>query len=205
MRNKIWINMMIVVLSLTVPFAGCEDKIVLSDEKAITSFAIGSAAGVIGEQAITVTVPYSMDITNLSPVIEFTGHAVKPASGVTQDFTNPVTYRVTADNGSTRDYVATVQSEGRASISISFTLPYEIVDLTTDPEKDLSRTQKDTLQITAAGVPIRWFVDGEEQLETGSTISIAAINYPVGIHHVTALVYKDDIPYSGELIFTVVK
>jgi hypothetical protein len=178
----------------------------LSDAKAITSFVIGAAAGVISEQNINVTVPYGTDITTLSPVILFTGNAVNPASGTAQNFTDPVTYRVTADDGSTRDYIVTVQSEGRAPISISFTpLPNETVDLTTDSENDLSRTQKDTLRITADGTPVRWFIDGEEQSETGHTIDIAAIDYPVGIHHVTALVYKNGIPYSDELIFKVIK
>jgi hypothetical protein len=178
----------------------------LSDAKAISSFVIGSTAGEIGEQAITITVPYGTDITSLSPVIKFTGSAVNPASGTAQDFTSPVTYRVTADDGSTRDYVVAVQSEGRSPISISFvSLPYETVDLTADSEKDLSRTQKDTLRITLSGAPARWFIDGEEQSETGSTLNIAAINYPVGIHHVTALVYNDGIPYSDDLIFKVVK
>jgi uncharacterized protein YcfJ len=178
----------------------------VSDEKAIISFVIGSAAGVIGEQAISVTVPYGTDVTNLSPVILFTGITVSPASGAARNFTSPVSYRVTADDGSTRDYLVTVQSRGRAPITVSFTpLPYETVDLTADSENDLSRTQKDTLQITADSTLVRWFIDGEEQSETGITINIAAIDYPVGIHHVTALVYKDVIPYSDGLIFKVVK
>jgi hypothetical protein len=68
-------------------------------------------------------------------------------------------------------------------------LPYEKIDLISEPEKNLSHTQKDTLQITAAGAFVRWFIDSEEQPGTGSTLNIAAIDYPVGIHHVTALVY----------------
>ncbi|MDR2741308.1 MAG: hypothetical protein LBB98_04050 [Treponema sp.] len=69
MRSKVWTNiLMITVLSLSILLAGCEDKIILSDAKAITSFVIGPAAGEIGEQTINVTVPYGTDITNLSPV-----------------------------------------------------------------------------------------------------------------------------------------
>ncbi|MDR2020149.1 MAG: DUF5018 domain-containing protein [Treponema sp.] len=179
----------------------------VSGEKAITSFTIGSAAGVISGQNITITVPYGTDVSDLSPVILFTGNAVAPASGTAQDFTDPVSYRVTAADGSTRDYVVTVQSAGRGPISISFTsLPYEQhIDLTADSENDLSRTEKDTLRITVAGTPVRWFIDSEEQSETGNAIEISALDYPVGIHHVTALVYKDEIPYSDELLFKIVK
>jgi hypothetical protein len=179
----------------------------LSDAKAITSFAIGSAIGVIGEQDITITVPYGTDVTTLSPDILFTGNMVSPASGTAQDFANPVMYQVSADDGSTRDYVVTVQPEGRSPITINFTpLPHETIDLTADPGNDLSRTQNDTLQITADGsTPVRWFIDGEEQSETGVTINISAADYPLGTHHVAALVYKNGIPYSDELIFKVTK
>jgi hypothetical protein len=178
----------------------------VSDTKVITAFKIGAAAGIITGQAITVTVPYGTDLASLSPDILFTGSAVSPASGAPQDFTDPVIYRVIAGDGSVRDYTVTVQSQGRGPVEITFTsLPYEKIDLTFDAEKDFSRTQKDTLQITVAGAPARWFIDSVEQPETAGTINIAAIDYPVGIHHVTALVYKDEIPYSDELIFKIVK
>jgi hypothetical protein len=208
MRNKIILAGMLknAVLLLSIMIAGCEDM-AISDAKALTSFVIGSATGIINDNTITVTVPYGTDITSLSPLITFTGSAVNPASETAQDFTNPVTYRVTADDGSTRDYTVTVQSEGRSPITINFTpLPHETIDLAADSENSLSRTQDDTLKITAEGsAPVRWFIDGEEQAETGVAITIAAKDYPLGIHHVTALVYKDGIPYSDELTFKVVK
>jgi hypothetical protein len=173
--------------------------------KAITAFSIGSAVGILHEQTITVTVPYGTDLTALAPLILFTGSSVSPASEATQDFTDPVTYRVIAGDGSARDYTVTVQIKGQAPIKIIFTsLPYETVDLTLDSEKNLSRTQEDTLRITVTGTPARWFIDGVEQFETGDTVNIAAKDYPVGIHHVTALVYKDEIPYSDEATFRVV-
>ncbi|MDR0708385.1 MAG: DUF5018 domain-containing protein [Treponema sp.] len=208
MKNKIILTGILInaVLLLSILPAGCADA-PASGANAITSFTVGSAEGVINGQAITVTVPYGTDITALSPVVLFTGSAVDPASEAAQDFTNPVTYRVTAADGSVRDYVVTVQSEGRAPVTINFTpLPHEAIDLTANSENDLSRTRNDTLRIDADGsTPVRWFINGEEQTETGVTINISAINYPVGIHRVTALVYKDGIPYSDELTFKVVK
>jgi hypothetical protein len=110
--NRVFRGLVLRALMTALAFAfvltGCKD-ITASSEKAITSFTIEeAAAGVLGEQAIIVTVPYGTNITNLSPVILFTGTAVDPVSGAAQDFTNPVTYRVAADDGSTRDYVVTV-------------------------------------------------------------------------------------------------
>lgn len=72
---------------------------VLHDEARITSFIINDIyQGTIDQEAktITVYVPASVGITNLVPTIIYSQNAtITPASGVAQDFTNPVTYKVT--------------------------------------------------------------------------------------------------------------
>ena len=72
---------------------------VLHDEARITSFIINDIyQGSIDQDAktITVYVPASVGITNLVPTIIYSQNAtITPASGVAQDFTNPVTYKVT--------------------------------------------------------------------------------------------------------------
>lgn len=52
----------------------------------------------IDDQNMTIecTVPFGTDVTSLVPTIDFSGESVDPASGVAQDFTNPVVYTVTA-------------------------------------------------------------------------------------------------------------
>lgn len=79
----------------------------------ITSFVIGDAQGVINEEEITVTVSSGTDVTNLTPSIAIsTGATIEPASGVAQDFTNPVEYVVTSQDGSTtKTYTVTVVAE----------------------------------------------------------------------------------------------
>jgi hypothetical protein len=184
---------------------GCDTgggSIPKSGEKAITAFYINDVPGVITGTAIALTLPYGTHKTSLSPQITVSDKAaVSPASGTAQDFSATVTYTVTAEDGTTAQYTVTVQVKNR----IGITLPSETIELIPREEGELSRTHRDTVEITVDGDPVRWFIDGKEQAETGSTISIAAIDYPVGIHHVTALVYKDEIPYSGELTFRVVK
>ena len=86
--------------------------------KAITAFSFASpaATGVITESAhtIAVSVPFGTDVSALVASFTTTGASVKvgathQVSGTTaNDFTSPVTYRVTAGDGSTQDYVATV-------------------------------------------------------------------------------------------------
>jgi len=89
------------------------DITLLSDAKAITSFDFSSpaATGTIDEAAKTVslTVPSGTDVTALVPTIVVSAKAnVRPASGVAQDFSSPVTYTVTAEDGTTQTYIVTV-------------------------------------------------------------------------------------------------
>lgn len=79
------------------------------NEKSILSFSIAEPAcdGVIDQVSMTVTLsfPGGTDITNLVPNIVISeGAQISPASGVAQDFTNPVEYTVTAMNGTTAVY-----------------------------------------------------------------------------------------------------
>lgn len=77
------------------------------DEKAIIQFDVDSIVGVIDESSKTVTLdfPGGADVTNLTPFIKVSTYAtIDPASGVAQDFSEPVYYTVTAFNGSSVQY-----------------------------------------------------------------------------------------------------
>ena len=65
-------------------------------------------AGVISGSAIALAVPAATDLTTLVPTIDFVGQAIAPASAHATDFSAPVTYVVTADDGSTASYTVTV-------------------------------------------------------------------------------------------------
>lgn len=68
-------------------------------------------AGTVNQanKTVTLLVPAGTDVTNLVPTISISGESVSPASGVAQDFTNPVTFTVTAPiDASTQDYTVTV-------------------------------------------------------------------------------------------------
>ena len=87
------------------------------NEKSILSFRFDALDedGLIDEVArrISFVLPAETDITQLVPTIEVSeGATVEPASGVAQDFTNPVTYTVTAQNGTTAAYTVMVIVEG---------------------------------------------------------------------------------------------
>src|SRR5206468_8785993 len=56
----------------------------------------------------TLTLPYATDPTSLTPTIAITGVSVNPASGTPEDFSGPVLYTVTAQDGSTKVYTVYV-------------------------------------------------------------------------------------------------
>ncbi len=87
------------------------------NEKSILSFRFDALDedGLIDEVArrISFVLPAETDVTQLVPTIEVSeGATVEPASGVAQDFTTPVTYTVTAQNGTTAAYTVMVIVEG---------------------------------------------------------------------------------------------
>lgn len=85
-----------------------------SGEKKITAFEIDDVEGTIDEglKTISVVMPEGTDVTELTPEITVSeGATVNPASGVEQDFTNPVQYTVTAEDETTAVYTVTVTVE----------------------------------------------------------------------------------------------
>jgi len=106
----------------------------VESEKGILSFKVLLEPEVVGEinetnHTVLLKVPVGTDLKNLTPAITVSlGASVLPASNVLQDFTNPVTYSVTAQDGSIQDYEVTAvenvqqQAENKTGQSGSETL-----------------------------------------------------------------------------------
>ncbi|MCP4754543.1 MAG: hypothetical protein GY866_26980 [Proteobacteria bacterium] len=105
-----------------------EDDEQTASSKAITSFQFLAADntalsadvdGSIDESAKTIalSVPNGTTVTALTPTIVMTGSSVSPSSGASQDFTNSVVYTVTAEDGTTSSYTATVTIAGSSGSS----------------------------------------------------------------------------------------
>ena len=90
-----------------------------STAKDIISFTISSQVSSTidaGNATVTVVMPYGTSVTSLTPTIEVSEYAtISPASGVAQDFTNPVTYTVTAQDNSTKSWTVTVTVQAASS------------------------------------------------------------------------------------------
>lgn len=110
------------VYTVTVTVAG-------NSAKDITRFTVNGLDAIISSTSattgiISLNVPNGTSLTNLSPIVTITGVGVSPASGVAQDFTNPVNYVVTAGDGTTKTYtvtIGTVNGNGTKLIT-SFTI-----------------------------------------------------------------------------------
>ncbi len=103
----------LLIVGITISCSKKEEVVPKSTGKAITAFGFNAlspaVAGTVSGNSIAATVPFSVDVTSLVPTISASSKAtVSPATGVTQNFSNPVTYTVTAEDGSTATYTVTV-------------------------------------------------------------------------------------------------
>jgi hypothetical protein len=84
----------------------------LSTDATMSSFSFPTASSIIDATAhtVSITVPFGTNVASLTPTIGLAaGASVSPASGTAHDFTNPATYTVTAEDGSTTQaYIVTV-------------------------------------------------------------------------------------------------
>lgn len=107
------VGFLICLLTVLIALSSCKKK---SSEKEILEFRFSSpeVEAIINENLKTVeaVVPYGTDVTTLEPIIVVSNQAtINPQSGTPTDFTNPVTYTVTAEDGSQSIYTATVTVE----------------------------------------------------------------------------------------------
>ncbi len=111
-------------------FTACneDDPEPQSAENSITAFTFDgltpAVSGVISSTNISAEVPNGTDVTSLSPsIVVSEGATVNPASGSAQDFSSPVTYTVTAEDGTAQAYTVTVTiaaSDATEMLSFSF-------------------------------------------------------------------------------------
>jgi hypothetical protein len=97
--------------------------------KSITSFKFSDLTPAVtatiddAAKTIAATVPAGTNVTALAPTIETSESAsVSPTSRTAQNFTTPVTYTVTAEDGSKQTYTVTVTVEEEGEISCYPTL-----------------------------------------------------------------------------------
>ena len=155
---------LVVMLAFAALFIGCtKDK---SSEKKILKFeftTLGVEATISeGAKTIVAQVPEDTDVTNLVPTITVSAKAsVDPASGVPQNFTNPKTYVVTAEDGSNTSYTVTVTKGGGGGGGGQTTDPTTI-----DGNISANTTWPDL------GLPVDYIIDGYCYIEGNAMLTI---------------------------------
>ena len=95
-------------------FSDAQNVIVYRTEHEMLTFSIDGNVGTITGSDIAVTIPGDLDIENLTATFSIDGNEVRIGSDVqssgstVNNFTDPVIYRVMAENGTWRDYTVTV-------------------------------------------------------------------------------------------------
>lgn len=83
----------------------------INTESNIVSFGINNIECVIGQTTITIKVHKSTDISALKPIVKLSyGATITPDCSNTIDFTNPVTFTVTSENGSIKKYQTKIET-----------------------------------------------------------------------------------------------
>ena len=167
-----------------------------SNEKQILSFRFEpfDIEAVIVEEAKTIsaTLPSDADVTNLVPTIVVSEKAtVNPVSGVPMDFTNPVTYTVTAEDGSQITYQVTVILEPKSDKKRILSFKFEGFEKEFVPNEDLS-----TIEAT-----LPWGTDVTALVPVITISEKATINPASGVptdftHPVTYTVTAEDGSYA---------
>lgn len=92
-------------------FIGCKKDELLSSEKKIISFSVNNTLGKINDTTKTISIngKYNWDVRNLvARIIISEKSSISPKPDIAQNFTNPVTYQVTAEDGSSQIFTANV-------------------------------------------------------------------------------------------------
>ncbi len=114
------INLLLILLFILFNACKSDDvNLILSDKKIISEFKIFNISAEINSlnNTINLSLPENTDITKLSPTITISEKAtLEPASNTEQDFTNSITYTVTAEDNSSQKYVVTVEVEKNENV-----------------------------------------------------------------------------------------
>lgn len=120
MKRRLTILALVLVVG-GVFVSSCEKEEPLSSKKEILSFIFeasknaeldSNTIGAISGTTVSANVPFGTTISNLIPSIEVSPKAqLNPAMGSTTDFSTPVSYTVTAEDGSTKEFTINVGTD----------------------------------------------------------------------------------------------
>jgi hypothetical protein len=178
------------------------------DAKAITAFTVTgpvSAAGTVNEalKTVTVTVPYGTSVTAMTAAASHTGASISPDPAAARSYAAPVSYTVTAADGTTETYTVTVSP--KPGITISGITVESLSALTFSGVSASPVSASTTIAITISGgvTPDSWHVDINGPVTaTHATSSFSAPSIP-GFYNINVIATVGGANYSGSFGLTV--
>ncbi|MFC0512555.1 PQQ-binding-like beta-propeller repeat protein [Mucilaginibacter angelicae] len=106
----------ILILALLLIISCKKPKPDLSSNKYLTGFVLpipGSPGALeqthIGDDTVTISVSPGVSLSGLTPTVTFEGKSISPSATSSEDFSKPLRYTITAQDGSTKSYVVLVR------------------------------------------------------------------------------------------------
>jgi hypothetical protein len=200
--------------------AGSYSFKISTSEAAVSSFIFPSLSTVISgpglnetEKTVTFKVPFGTNLDGITPSI-VTAYGWTQVTGGTQNFSAPVEYIFT--NGAVlQAYTVTITPDGQGGVVVNPPPSGSDETILGLPASGfiVSRSGSGgppSLSITlvsTAYTSIDWWVDetykSGEAANNGRTFVVQASAYTIGKHTLTVVVYKDGVPYSNDVDFTV--
>ncbi len=112
--------------------------IIGTDTNEIVSFDLQGITGTIVDNNITIELVVGTDVSYLAPEISHTGTTISPNNLAPQDFTNPVTYLVVAENGDTQEYTVNVTYTDNTPTGSEFITTWSGTEITIPVDNNFS-------------------------------------------------------------------
>jgi eukaryotic-like serine/threonine-protein kinase len=194
---------LLILLSLVFAFSACKEDTTVpkSSAKAITKLTFPQFTPAVqatideNTKRITAVVPPTADITKLIPSISVSLKAkVLPDSGKVQDFTNEVTYTVTAEDGTKQDYkvmVSRTKFSGKDITEFSFADFSPAVVAKIDPAtKTITATVPATADLTKLKPTLKLSDRATVNPASGTVVDFSkAVNFTVTAEDASTQVY----------------
>lgn len=169
----------------------------------ITSFSFPAQIGGTNFNGTTIAIimPYGTDLRALSPVIELSPNAtVLPSSGVSKNFSSPVEYTVTAQNGITKkQYTVVVSIEKPRIIACATETDFEVLTFTTSDVKEFEVSGTNMLDNISVSVDAPFQISADNEL-WGTSATLIKSGYTI-----SAPLYVRYNPSEGSRHYGVVK
>ncbi|GCC52068.1 hypothetical protein SanaruYs_23000 [Chryseotalea sanaruensis] len=206
-------KILIFLLFITI-IISCDDETPKSNQNQIINFKFSAltpeVVGTIDESTklIAVSVPNGTAVNALTPTIEISeGAQISPASDVAVNFSNPVVYTVTAEDGSTQEYLVTVtelESNEKKILSFKLNLTPEVSGTINEATKKVTLLVPNALNVATLAPVVEVSPEATVVPTSGTVVDFTApAIYTVTAEDGTQQAYEVTVSLDPNVNFTI--